>query len=146
MKKRISALLLVICMVVAGILCPTSAQAKSKKAFYYCSLHSEMNGDDTTGQITKITKNGNKMKLKGEFYKSGSYTEYCDGGYDTLKNKTFKLSKKCKYYYTTGRGTKKVSKSRFFKELKKEWGPGNTLTFETNKSGYVRTITYDVSM
>ncbi len=153
MRKTMTIMSVIMGLVVAGCISPANCNAKSQKcnaksqkAFYYCDLYSSIAGDDSANKVTSVDGKGKKIVIKGSFSKAKSFKKYLSGKYKKVKDKTFKLGAKCKYTYTTGKGGAKVSKSRFFKLVKKEWGPAFTMTFNTDNSGKIAKIDLDVSM
>ena len=138
MKKRMGIILLA-AVLFAGLFA-ASADAASKKAFYYGNLYPyETDGVVPKASfITDVIQDGQKVRIKGTFYKYKSLSAFSSGKKGSKKtNKTFTLTKDCKYYVTNGKGTEKVYKGRFFTELNGFWGAGCSLSFKTTKTGKV---------
>ena len=120
------------------------AEAKSKKAYYLAHRIAESKYNGGLPNVFEVTKKSNKLTFRGELYKSSSASAFRKGKSSIVKNKTFKVTSKCKYRYTDFKGVHKVSQKKLIKETNREYYEDATIEFKTNKSGNINYINLDV--
>lgn len=140
--RRITAILLAICL--GCTIFSAGVQAKAKTTYYLGHRIAESRYDGRLPNISKITKKGKKLAIRGEFYKSSSYAAFRKGKMSIVANKTFSVTEKCKYNYTDSQKTRKVSQKKFLQEANREYYKAATIEFKTNKYGSIYYMNLDV--
>lgn len=117
------------------------------KAFYISHCAGPKYSKGMNLNVTKLVKVGKKLKFEGNVAEAKSFENYSQKLFSYIHDGTFSVAGNCKYYISGGNGVKKkISQSRFIKEVNKNNMAHVTLTFETNNSGKICTMKIDTSM
>ena len=119
----------------------------SGKKYYFSHFGVEPNANSTDLYVSKISNKGNKIKIVGNVAEADSFSAYLDKNYSVLKDATFSLSNKCKFYTSGGSGEqKRITKRKFIKLANASQPSFVTISFKTGKKGKISSMGINFSM
>lgn len=119
------------------------SETKSKKAYYsgVGYLWAELSGRKDS--ISQISYKEKKVTVKGSLIKASSFGK--KGSRLKARSRSFTIAGQCKYYYTTGKGRKSLSRKKFFKKVNDNYS-FTGLGIYINSSGKVYRMEVDYSL
>ena len=138
-KKRIIVSVLMVAFLFGLFVPRYEVSAASKKARYWAQLFGpDYKGDAQNIKTIKFKKN--KLVIKASLKKGNNVKVYSspDDVNLKMKKRTFKISKKCKFYAGGAEdGINRISRKEFKSYTKKYMGSGLALIIYTNQKGQI---------